>query len=169
MEFPRFLRAGQAEAEKAGATLKAAAAKKRRASRVENLAHLPHEEVVIEPESKTCPCCGGELHVIGEDTSKRLDKLPAKVRVIVTRRPKYACRSCEKTGADDMAGVIQVAAPRRLIEGGLPTEAFVADVVVAKYADHQRFIADRRPSRDMASRSSARRWRSGSVRPRPSW
>jgi transposase len=28
---------------------------------------------VIEPESKACPCCGGELHVIGEDTSKRLE------------------------------------------------------------------------------------------------
>ena len=81
--------------------------------------------------------CGGELHVIGEDTSKRLDKVPAKVRVIVTRRPKYACRSCEKGGVDDVAGVIQAPAPRRLIEGGLPTEAFVADVVVAKYADHQ--------------------------------
>jgi transposase len=92
--------------------------------------------VVIEPESKACPCCGGELHVIGEDTSKRLDKVPAKVRVIVTRWPKYACRSCEKTGADTVAGVIQAPAPARLIEGGLPTEAMVADVVVSKHADH---------------------------------
>ena len=78
----------------------------------------------------------GELHVIGEDTSKRLDEVPAKVRVIVTRRPKYACRSCEKTGADTVAGVIQAPAPARLIEGGLPTEAMVADVVVSKHADH---------------------------------
>jgi transposase len=58
------------------------------------------------------------------------------VHVIVTRRPKYACRTCEKTGADDVAGIIQAPAPARLIEGGLPTEAFVADVVVSKYADH---------------------------------
>jgi transposase len=126
----------QAEAEKIDGTLKAERTQKRRANRNDILDHLPHEEVVIEPESKTCPCCGGALHVIGEDTSKRLDKVPAKVRVIVTRRPKYACRNCEKTGADDVAGVIQAPAPRRLIEGGLPTEALVADVVVAKYADH---------------------------------
>jgi transposase len=85
--------------EKADPERKAAAARKRRASRDEKLDHLPHEEVVIEPESKVCPCCGGELHVIGEDTSKRLDKVPAKVTVIVTRRPKYACRTCERTGA----------------------------------------------------------------------
>jgi hypothetical protein len=49
--------------------------------------------------------------------------------VIVTRRPKYACRSCTD-------GVVQAPAPNRLIEGGLPTEALIADVLVSKYADH---------------------------------
>ena len=73
---------------------------------------------------------------IGEDVSERLDKVPAKFSVIVTRRPKYACRACEKTGADETAGVIQAPAPLRLVEGGLPTEALVADVLVSKYADH---------------------------------
>ena len=126
----------EAEDEKADPALKTERTKKRRASRNESLDHLPHDEVVVEPDSKVCPCCGGELHVIGEDTSKRLDKVPAQVRVIVTRRPKFACRSCEKTGADDVAGIIQAPAPLRLIEGGLPTEALVADVVVSKHADH---------------------------------
>ena len=126
----------EAEAEKADPALKAAHTKKRRASRSDVLDHLPHEDVVIEPESKVCPCCNGELHKIGEDTSKRLDKIPAKVRVIVTHRPKYACRTCEKTGADNVAGIIQAPAPAHLIEGGMPTEAFVADVLVSKHADH---------------------------------
>ncbi len=126
----------EAEAEKVDPALKATATKKRRASRNDILDHLPHEDVVIEPESKVCPCCNGKLHKIGEDVSKRLDKVPAKVRVIVTHRPKYACRTCEKTGADEVAGIIQAPAPAHLIEGGLPTEAFVADVVVSKHADH---------------------------------
>lgn len=56
--------------------------------------------------------------------------------MIVTRRPKYACRACEKTGADHIAGIVQSPAPNRLIEGGIPTEALVADVLVSKYADH---------------------------------
>ena len=119
----------EAKDEKADPDLKLEHARKRRASRALNIEHLPHEEVVIEPESKSCPCCSGTLHVIGEDTSRRLDKIPAKVRVIVTRRPKYACRTCTD-------GVVQAPAPPRLIEGGLPTEALVADVVVSKYADH---------------------------------
>jgi transposase len=119
----------EAKDEKANPELKQKRARARRASRALNFDHLPHEEVVIEPESKSCPCCGGTLHVIGEDTSRRLDKIPAKVRVILTRRPKFACRKCTD-------GVVQAPAPPRLIEGGLPTEALVADVVVSKFADH---------------------------------
>ena len=128
--------AEEAELEKTDATLKAANTHKRKANRGHLPAHLPREEVVIEPAAKACPCCGGALHQIGEDRSERLDKVPAKLRVLVTRRPKYACRSCEKTGADDVAGVVQAPAPARLIEGGIPTEALVADVLVSKYADH---------------------------------
>lgn len=90
--------------------------------------HLPRIEEIIEPESLTC-ACGGCLHCIGEDISERLDIVPAQFRVIVTRRPKYACRSCTD-------GVAQAAAPARLIPGGMPTEATVAHVLVSKYADH---------------------------------
>jgi transposase len=128
--------AEDANAEKANEAVKREATAKRRANRGALPAHLPREEIVVEPETQACPCCGGALHVIGEDTSERLDKIPAKLRVLVTRRPKYACRRCEKTGADNVAGVIQAPAPLRLIEGGIPTEALVADVLVSKYADH---------------------------------
>jgi len=50
--------------------------------------------------------------------------------VIVTKRPKLACRACPGT-------VVQAPAPPRLIEGGIPTEALVAHVAVSRYADHQ--------------------------------
>jgi len=127
---------GEAAAESASATLKRTRTRERSVNRGHLPAHLPREEVIIEPPSKSCPCCGGDLHAIGEDRSERLDKIPAKYRVIVTRRPKYACRSCEKTGSERIAGIIQAAAPARLVEGGLPTEALVTDVVVSKYAWH---------------------------------
>ena len=121
--------AEEARFEKSDANLSRANTQKRRANRGSLPAHLPREVVIVEPEAKACPCCGSALHVIGEDTSERLDKIPAKLRVIITRRPRYACRSCTD-------GVIQAPAPNRLIEGGLPTEALVADVLVSKYADH---------------------------------
>ncbi len=69
------------------------------------------------------------MHVIGETVSRRLDVVPARYQVLVTRRPKHACRACE-------GQVVQAPAPARLIEGGLPTERMVAQVFVAKYADH---------------------------------
>ena len=49
--------------------------------------------------------------------------------MIVTRRPKYACRACE-------SAIVQAPAPERLIKGGLPTEAMVAYVLTCRYAWH---------------------------------
>src|SRR5918999_507169 len=46
-------------------------------------AHLPRFEVVIDVEDKTCPCCGGSLHAIGEDTSEMLDIVPAQLQLQV--------------------------------------------------------------------------------------
>jgi transposase len=104
-------------------------ARKRRGNRGALPAHLPRIEVMVDIDDKTCPCCRGDLHQIGEDRSERLDMVPAQFRIVVTRRPKYACRACGD-------GVRQAEAPARLIEGGLPTEATVAQVLVSKYADH---------------------------------
>jgi transposase len=118
----------EAEEEKRDEGLKRERAKKRRANRGYLPENLPRIEQVIEPESTLCPCCGEQMHVIGEDKSERLDKVPASWRVVVTRRPKYGC-DCEEA-------VVQAPAPPRLIEGGIPTERLVADVVVSKYADH---------------------------------
>src|SRR6516164_8814892 len=102
---------------------------KRRANRGALPAHLPRVHVTIAPEDTNCPCCRAPMHVIGEETSQRLDVIPAQFRVVVTHRPKYACRACEQA-------VVQAPAPERLIKGGLPTEAMVAYVLVAKYAWH---------------------------------
>ena len=89
-------------------------------------AHLERVEIVIEPEVPP-GCQGLEKVLIGEDVSKRLDVTPAKFRLIVTRRPKYAYRNRD--------GVVQAPAPAHLIESGLPTEALLAQIAVAKYAD----------------------------------
>ena len=92
-------------------------------------AHLVRIEQVVDLQDKVCPCCGGALHQIGEDVAERLDVVPTTFRVLVTRRPRYGCRSCE-------SAVMQAPAPARIVEGGIPTEALIAQVLVAKYADH---------------------------------
>jgi transposase len=119
----------EAEAEKQDPDLRKDNATRRRASRGALPAHLPRIEVTLTPEDTACPCCKATMTVIGEDSSERLDVIPAQFRVIVTKRPKLACRACPGT-------VVQQPVPARLIEGGLPTEALVAHVLVARYADH---------------------------------
>jgi transposase len=121
--------AGEAAAERDAPAKRATRAASRRANRGSLPSHLPRIEMVVDIEDHACPCCGGALHAIGEDRAERLDIIPAQFRVLVVRRPKYACRSCEEV-------VVQAPAPARLIEGGIPTEATVAQVLVAKYADH---------------------------------
>jgi len=101
-------------ADQSAPTERAARAEKRRTNRGSLPAHLPRVEIVVDIDNRTCACCQGELHRIGEDKSERLDIVPAQFRVRVTRRPKYACRRCED-------GVVQAPAPARLIEGGIPT------------------------------------------------
>src|SRR5689334_8434830 len=91
-------------------------------------AHLPRVEVLVDVEDKSCPCCGGAMHVIGEDASEMLDIVPAVLRVKVIRRPRYGCRACE-------GAVMQAPARERPITGGMATEALLAHVLVAKYGD----------------------------------
>ena len=127
-----------ARAELEGLGEQAAGQKKERARRESGTAraslpaHLTRVEEVILPDEKECPCCGGALHCIDSDISSRLDVIPVQYRVIVTSRPKMACRACSE-------GVFQAPAPRHVVPGGLPTEALIADVLVKKYADHTPF------------------------------
>ena len=120
--------AGHAVEETAPA-VKAERTARRRTNRGMLPAHLPRIETLVDIETRACPCCAGLLHRIGEDVSERLDVVPAQLRVLVIRRPRYACRTCEDV-------VVQAPAPARLIEGGLPTDDLVAQVLVSKYADH---------------------------------
>ena len=91
-------------------------------------AHLPRYEVVIDAAPEACPCCGGTMHSIGELRTEQLDIVPAQLRVRVTRRPRYACRSCEEA-------VVVAEAPARPIDGGMPTKALITHVLISKFCD----------------------------------
>src|SRR3954467_15930805 len=104
----------------------------RRAPARRNLRHLPAHleryQGVIGPEDRSCPCCGGALHQIDVEETERLDAVPLHLRVRVTKRPIYGCRSCGEA-------VLQAPAPDRVVPRGLPTEALLAPLAVSKYCD----------------------------------
>src|SRR5215471_10523447 len=90
--------------------------------------HLPREDIAIDIDERVCPCCGGALHVIGETVSEMLDFVPARLRVLRIRRPKYGCRAC--------GTIHQAPSPERPIAKGMASPGLLAHVLVSKYCDH---------------------------------
>jgi transposase len=90
--------------------------------------HLSREDMTFDVEGRLCPCCGGALHAIGETVSEMLDFVPARLRVLRIRRPKYGCRAC--------GTIHQAPAPERPIAKGMASPGLLAHVLVSKYGDH---------------------------------
>jgi transposase len=90
--------------------------------------HLQRETFVHAPATCDCPECGSHMRALGEDGSEMLDYVPGYFKVLRHVRPKLACGRCDK--------VVQVAAPSRPITRAMAGAGLLAQVVVAKYADH---------------------------------
>jgi transposase len=104
--------------------------KKRGATRISK--DLPREvhTLTLSEADRKCPCCREPMHKIGEECSERLDYTPAVLKVIETRREKYACKKHEESG------VLTPPPPIHPIEKGMATAGLLAHVLVAKYKDH---------------------------------
>ncbi|HAR60057.1 MAG TPA: IS66 family transposase, partial [Alcanivorax sp.] len=88
---------------------------------------LPRTLIHHEPEHTQCRC-GCALKRIGEAVSEKLDYVPGEFTVERHIRGKWACEQCET--------LIQAPVPAQVIDKGLPTAGLLAQVLVAKYADH---------------------------------
>ena len=100
-------------------------------------ADFPRERIELDlPENeKPCPCCGKMRQRIGQEVSEKLDYVPAKVKVIQTVRPKYACRDCDAAGHGAQIAIAEL--PSSPIEKGLAAPGLLAAVIVGKYSDHR--------------------------------
>jgi transposase len=95
-------------------------------------ANFPRVERVLPctPDQCVCKRCGKETVVIGYEESSQLDVGPAKYFVLVTKREKRSCRSCEELG------VVAAPLPPRIIEKCLASDRIVIDTVVSKNCNH---------------------------------
>jgi transposase len=91
--------------------------------------HLTRERIVhdLSESEKYCTDCGQDLRLIAEETSERYDYIPASVRVIQDVCLKYACKCTVKTATK----------PPQPIEKSTAGASLLAQVIVAKFADHQ--------------------------------
>lgn len=90
-------------------------------------AHLPRKEIRHEPEPTTCSC-GCQMKRIGEDIAEKLDYQPGVFTVERHVRGKWVCSHCET--------LVQAPVAAHIIDKGIPTTGLLAQVLVAKYADH---------------------------------
>jgi transposase len=109
--------------------------KRQHPGRQELSANLPRVERILKctPEQCVCQGCGKETVVIGYEESCQLDVEPAKYFVMVSKREKRACKSCEEQG------VVSAPLPPRIIEKCLASDQIVIDTVVSKYCDYVGF------------------------------
>ena len=90
-------------------------------------AELPRKIIHHDPASTTC-ACGCQLKRIGEDIAEKLDYEPGVFTVERHIRSKWACTQCET--------ITQAPVDAHVIDKGIPTAGLLAQVLVAKYADH---------------------------------
>lgn len=90
-------------------------------------ANLPRREIRHEPESSTCGC-GCRMKRIGEDMAEKLDYEPDVFTVELHIRGRWACAQCET--------LVQAPVEAHIIDKGIPTTGLLAQVLVAKFADH---------------------------------
>ena len=90
-------------------------------------ANLPRTDILHEPDCTTC-ACGCQMKRIGEDVAEKLDYMPGVFSVERHIRGKWACAKCET--------LIQAPVGAHVIDKGIPTTGLLAQVLVAKFADH---------------------------------
>ena len=90
--------------------------------------HLKHERIEhdLEEAEKHCTHCDQDLRRIGEEVSERYEYIPAQMKVIEDACFTYACACTVKTATK----------PLRPIEKSTAGASLLAQVIVAKYADH---------------------------------
>ena len=90
-------------------------------------AQFPRTLIHHEPDNTQCTC-GCALKRIGEDVSEKLDYTPGVFTVERHIRGKWVCDQCET--------LTQAPVPAHVIDKGIPTAGLLAQVMIAKFADH---------------------------------
>ncbi len=90
-------------------------------------ANLPRIDIRHEPDSTTCRC-GCQMQRVGEDVAEKLDYQPGVFSIERHVRGKWVCAQCET--------LVQAPVAAHIIDKGIPTTGLLAQVLVAKFADH---------------------------------
>ena len=104
-------------------------AKKKGGRRKQFPPHLPVVRTTYElPEDDRKCSCGGDLHEIGQDVRRELERVEISIIHEIACK-KYGCRNCTE-------GVRTAPGPDRVIEKGILGRGFLAQVIVERFSNH---------------------------------
>jgi len=86
-------------------------------------------DIDLPEEEKTCPCCDTEMTKIGEDITKKVEFVPATLKVREYARAKYACKHCQ--GHIKRADLPPMILPKSVLSASI-----LAYIIVSKFVDH---------------------------------
>jgi len=99
----------------------------------DNFESLPIEKVLyfIPEEERTCPECGGPMHIMGHEQRRELTIIPAQVKIVEHEREVYSCRRCEHKNIK--VPIIKAPMPEAVIKGSTASASSIAHIMVQKY------------------------------------
>ncbi|WP_076543294.1 IS66 family transposase [Shewanella sp. UCD-KL21] len=105
---------------------------KKRAKRKLLPKDLPREIIThdISEADKQC-ACGHRLTLMGQDSSEKLQFIPAQIKVIEHVRLKYSCKHCEAQGTQ--TNIKQAPAPVSPIPKSFATASLLSQLITSKY------------------------------------
>lgn len=108
--------------------------RKKHATNEEKLPEDAEIEVVtleLPADERVCPQCGEEMREIGEEVTRKLKIVPAKIVVVETHRKTYACRNCEE---NDITTPVKTApAQPSFLPGSMCLPEAVAYIMTQKF------------------------------------
>lgn len=108
--------------------------RKKHATNDEKLPEDAEIEIVtmeLPAEERLCPECGDEMREIGEEVTRKLKIVPAKIVVVETHRKTYACANCEKNNI--MTPIKTAPGGSGFLPGSMCLPEAVAYIMVQKY------------------------------------
>ena len=93
----------------------------------------------LPADERVCPQCGEEMREIGEEVTRKLKIVPAKIVVVETHRKTYACRNCEE---NDITTPVKTApAQPSFLPGSMCLPEAVAYIMTQKFVMYSRYTA----------------------------
>jgi transposase len=101
-----------------------------------DLSHLPKRRIdyTLGEDERTCPCCGGQMHDIGQDVRIEVEYIPATATVIEYATHKYACRTCQRDATS--TPIVKASSPPPLFKGSICSPSLLSQVICDKYRYH---------------------------------